>query len=82
MPRNYLLFRTDDMYYSLSFVPKAEICQAKSLDILFQGKALCARIGLLHKLCDVLEVFARGGRYVLSVVSLSERSMLRAGEDT
>jgi hypothetical protein len=62
------LLGTDDMDNSLALVSKAEICDAKVLDIVLEGHALESRVLFLDEGFDVLEVFPRGGGNVLWIL--------------
>lgn len=73
------LFGTDDMDDTLTLVAEAEIGEAKSLYIVFEGEALRARIGFLDEGFGVRVVCARGSRYVLGegcYVSILENGLV------
>lgn len=59
------LLWTYDVDNALALIAQAEVGEAESLDVVFQGEALCARVGLLDKLSYALEVFAGCGGYIL-----------------
>ncbi len=60
-------YNVDD---TLASVPQAKVGETKGLDVIFQGEALDARVGLLDELFHVLEVFAGCGGNILQAVTI------------
>jgi hypothetical protein len=56
---------------ALASIAKAEICDAKFLDIFFEGEALQARVLLLDKCGDVLDALSGFGGDILQDQSIS-----------
>lgn len=68
------LLRSNDMYDALPLIAETKVCESMSLHVILQRHALETRILLFHKLLDILEVFARGGRNI--VVGCLERTLM------
>lgn len=62
------LLGTDYVHNALALIAEAKIGQPEFLDVVFEGEALGARVGLLDESGDVFEVCARGGGDVLVAV--------------